>query len=180
MRSAGTSEPSAASVGWPRSTPSRGCRPLLRAAFLEESGEALIRRHRGIDPLFTSEGYRDYADDLLERMTNPFLLDTVERVTRDTERKLGWNDRLIGTIRVALASAVEPRRYALGAAAALAALDPGALEHDLPAAALLDPLWEGTDPDAEEREAVLARVEQARGELRSWRSSGLDRPPGLL
>jgi mannitol-1-phosphate 5-dehydrogenase len=157
-----------------------GLRPLLRAAFLEESGAALIRRHRGIDPLFTFEGYREYADDLLERMTNPFLLDTVERVTRDTERKLGWNDRLIGTIRVALASAVEPRRYALGAAAAVAAVDPRVLEPDPPVATLLGPLWEPAAPDAAEREAVLARVERARAELRAWRASGLDLPPGLL
>lgn len=43
---------------------------FIRAAFLEESGEALIRKHAGKDRLFTPEGYREYADDLLERMTN--------------------------------------------------------------------------------------------------------------
>ena len=30
---------------------------FIRAAFLEESGEALIRKHGGSDPFFTPEGY---------------------------------------------------------------------------------------------------------------------------
>jgi mannitol-1-phosphate 5-dehydrogenase len=79
-----------------------GIRPFLRAAFIEESGEALVRKHAGVDPLFTREGYTAYADDLLERMTSPFLRDTVERVGRDPQRKLGWDDRLIGTRTLAL------------------------------------------------------------------------------
>ena len=114
---------------------------FIRAAFLEESGEALIRKHAGKDRLFTPEGYREYADDLLERMTNPHLQDSVERVGRDPHRKLGWDDRLVGTLRVALQQNVVPRRYALGAAAALATLDPSFLKTDTPARALLAPLW---------------------------------------
>ena len=62
---------------------------FLRAAFIQESGEALVRKHAGKDPLFTHEGYREYADDLLARMVNPFLHDSVERVGRDPQRKLG-------------------------------------------------------------------------------------------
>ena len=100
---------------------------FLRAAMVEESGEALIRKYAGVDVLFTPEGYRRYADDLLIRMTNPLLRDTVERVGRDPERKLGWNDRLIGTMRMALREGVKPHRYALGAAAALAMIDPSIL-----------------------------------------------------
>ncbi len=75
---------------------------LGRRAFLEESGAALIRKHRGIDPLFTPGGVRDYAEDLLERMLNPWLCDPIERVTRDPVRKLGWDDRLVGALRLAL------------------------------------------------------------------------------
>ena len=78
--------------------PIPGMLPFLRAAFIDESGEALIRRNRGVDVLFTKEGYADYADDLLQRMMNPYLRDSIERVARDPERKLGWDDRLIGTI----------------------------------------------------------------------------------
>jgi mannitol-1-phosphate/altronate dehydrogenase len=92
---------------------------LARSAFLEESGAALLARHQGLDPLFTPKGYTAYADDLLARMTNPYLRDAVERVTRDTLRKLGWDDRLIGTMRLALDAGVTPHRFALGAAAAL-------------------------------------------------------------
>src|ERR1017187_9601975 len=84
---------------------------FIREAFLRESGEALIRKHAGKDRLFTPEGYSEYARDLLERMTNPHLQDTVERVGRDPQRKLGWDDRLVRTLRVALQQRVVPRRY---------------------------------------------------------------------
>src|SRR5208282_6112870 len=96
---------------------------FVRAAFVEESGKALVRKHAGKDRLFTHEGYCEYADDLLARMVNPFLHDSVERVGRDPQRKLGWDDRLVGTIRVALDQGITPSRYAFGAAAALAVLD---------------------------------------------------------
>jgi mannitol-1-phosphate/altronate dehydrogenase len=95
---------------------------LARDAFLEESGAALIARHQGLDPLFTPAGYQAYADDLLERMTNPYLRDRIERVIRDTPRKLSWDDRLIGTMRLALDAGVTPWRFALGAAAAIETL----------------------------------------------------------
>jgi len=91
---------------------------IARSAFIDESGAALIGRngHTG-DPLFTRDGYRDYADDLLARMVNPYLNDLVARVGRDPVRKLGYDDRLYGTMRLALASGVRPANLALGAAA---------------------------------------------------------------
>lgn len=125
---------------------------LARAAFLDESGAALIRKHAGIDPLFTEEGYRAYADDLLERMMNPNLRDLVERVVRDPRRKLGWDDRLVGTMRLALGQGITPRNYAVGARAALAMLresDPGLKE-----AQLLDALWDGVPSRPHEKQAV--------------------------
>jgi mannitol-1-phosphate 5-dehydrogenase len=112
---------------------------LAREAFVEESGRALIARHEGVDPLFTPEGYAAYADDLLRRMGNPWLNDRVERVVRDPRRKLGWSDRLAGTMRLALDAGVRPARFALGAGAALECLldeRPGVAP-----AALLDELW---------------------------------------
>ena len=94
-----------------------------RKAFVDESGRALIHRHAGLgDPLFTPAGYRAYADDLLERMTCPFLNDLVSRVTRDPLRKLGYGDRLFGTMRLALEADVRPVNLALGAAAAVISL----------------------------------------------------------
>jgi mannitol-1-phosphate 5-dehydrogenase len=95
-------------------------RALGREAFLQESGPALLARHAGVDPLFTPAGYQAYADDLLARMINPWLQDAVERVIRDPRRKLGWNDRLIGTMRLALDAGRVPVRFARGAAAAAA------------------------------------------------------------
>ena len=146
----------------------RGCRfmseaaddaPLMafaRQAFLAESGAALIAKHGGLDPLFTPAGYQAYAEDLLARMTNPYLRDRVERVTRDPRRKLGWDDRLVGTMRLALDAGIKPRRFALGASAAWAELNmPGSPEQ----------LWTGPDlPPG--RKAELVELMSAAGSER--------------
>jgi len=148
-----------------------GMMPFLRKAFIDESGEALIRKYRGSDPLFTPAGYTHYADDLLERMTNPYLRDTVERVSRDAARKLGWDDRLIGTIRLALRQHVQPNRYALGAAAALATVDRTILD-GAPIEPLLDSLWQQASPDPTEREAVTRLIHDGIRRLKDWRAAG--------
>ncbi len=139
----------AAKIAELRSAP--GLLPFLRDAFLIESGGALIRKHGGVDRLFSPDGYREYADDLLLRMTNPFLMDTVERVGRDPQRKLGWDDRLIGTMRLALSHGITPRRYAIGAAAAFCALDGRFLEGDVTAEELAADLWTAAKPEQAER-----------------------------
>ena len=149
-----------------------GVSAFLEAAFIEESGEALIRRHRGKDALFTPEGYRAYAKDLLVRMFNPYLGDTVERVGRDPERKLEWDDRLVGTVRIGLQQGLNPVRYAMGAAAAATALDKSFLDACAPLQKLLDPLWCKASPDPAERQAVLQAVEEGRTRLRLWRDAG--------
>ena len=125
---------------------------LARAAFLQESGAALIRKYRGFDQLFTEAGYRDYAEDLLCRMMNPHLRDLVERVVRDPRRKLGWDDRLVGTRRLALGQGITPRYYALGARAALAMLRESEPNQD--EAQLLDALWAGAKADLREKQQV--------------------------
>ncbi len=89
-----------------------------RRAFLDESGAALIAKyHSSEDYLFSKKGYREYAEDLLVRMVNPHLNDTIERVGRDRPRKLGIEDRLFGTMILALDYKIEPINLALGAAA---------------------------------------------------------------
>jgi mannitol-1-phosphate/altronate dehydrogenase len=89
-----------------------------REAFLDESGAALVKRHDALgDELFTADGYRAYADDLLDRMVRPTLNDLVSRVGRDHARKLAYDDRLYGTMRLAMEYGVTPRCLALGAAA---------------------------------------------------------------
>ncbi len=126
---------------------------LAREAFMEESGKGLCRKYAGVDGLFAEKGYRSYADDLLERMMNPHLRDSVERVTRDPKRKLGWDDRLVGTMRMALSQGITPRRYATGAAAALRMQK----ESDSrPEREILNEIW-GTAADSsrQEKKAVM-------------------------
>ncbi|MCX7591161.1 MAG: hypothetical protein N2255_05980, partial [Kiritimatiellae bacterium] len=91
-----------------------------RGAFLDEVGVALVRRHgKTGDALFTTDGFRNYAEDLLGRMTNPYLGDTVERIGRDPVRKLGADDRIFGAMTMALEAGIQPHNLALGAAAGL-------------------------------------------------------------
>jgi mannitol-1-phosphate 5-dehydrogenase len=153
-----------------------GLVPLVRAAFIAESGEALIRKYRGIDPLFTQAGYARYADDLLQRMMNPLLRDTTERVTRDTVRKVAWNDRLIGTMRLALSQGIQPRRYALGAAAALVALHPALLDGEGDVGTILRLIW-GTEVDGQH--IVIQAIETALRSLRAWRDTDFHEPQSL-
>lgn len=95
---------------------------VVRRAFLEEAGAALTAAHRGLgDALFTPEGFERYVDDLLERMTNPYLGDTVARAVRDPRRKLARADRLFGAIRCCLAQGVDPLCLGFGALAGLRA-----------------------------------------------------------
>ena len=89
-----------------------------RAAFVNESGAALCKKWAGRDELFTAEGFAAYADDLLVRMVNPFLTDRVDRVCRDLDRKLGWDDRMVGTMRLVLKQGIGPVVFAEGAALA--------------------------------------------------------------
>jgi len=107
---------------------------IARSAFLDESGAALIDKYADMgDELFTESGYRAYAEDLLERMTNPYLQDTIARSGRDVVRKLGYSDRIFGTMALALEHGIEPVNMAVGALAGVAAL--------------AEPLWNEQLPD---------------------------------
>lgn len=137
---------------------------FVRAAMVEESGVALCARFGGVDPLFTVQGMRAYSDDLIERMTNPFVRDTVARVGRDPARKLGWDDRLIGAMRLALHAGITPRRYAMGVVAALRWLEI-APEHT---SAYLDVLWQPSAPAQAEAQAILEQIRLAYSRLETW------------
>ena len=87
-----------------------------RKAFFEESGKALVKKYASLnDELFTEAGFKAYVDGLLVRMTNPFLKDAIDRITRDPERKLSWDDRVIGTMRIIMSQGVTPATFAEGA-----------------------------------------------------------------
>jgi len=82
-----------------------------RAAFLEECGKALCSKWHGYDPLFSSDGFSGYVDDLLPRIINPFLCDRIDRIIRDLPRKLDYQDRIVGTIRLCLEQQVIPVKF---------------------------------------------------------------------
>jgi len=138
---------------------------LAREAFLAESGKALCRKYAGLDPLFTERGYQVYVDDLLERMMNPHLRDSVERITRDPRRKLGWDDRLIGTMRLALSRDIVPVRYAAGAAAALQLLE---AEEKKPQDQLLDEIWRDSRVDKTDVNLVKKLIAEAEKRLEKF------------
>jgi mannitol-1-phosphate 5-dehydrogenase len=109
------------------------CWQIARDAFLLESGAALIKKYAHLgDPLFTESGYREFAEDLLQRMTNPYLDDPVDRAARDPLRKLGLHDRIIGTMQVVWQQGIEPLNMAMGAAAGILFLLKNAKEYKLP------------------------------------------------
>jgi mannitol-1-phosphate/altronate dehydrogenase len=106
---------------------------IARTAFLQESGAALIKKYSNLnDDLFTKPGFNDYTEDLLTRMTNPYLEDTITRVVRDIKRKLEMNGRIFGTMQLTLESGQEPKNMATGAIAGIAVLLKNAEENKLP------------------------------------------------
>ena len=133
------------------------CEDLMsfaREAFLEESGVGLRHRYAAVDDvLFTESGFAAYADDALERMVNPFLRDPVERVTRDPARKLGWEDRLVGSMLVTAEADVSPSRLARGASIALDCLRKESNRDDPDT--LLDELWQDAPADRRSEFAEL-------------------------
>lgn len=143
---------------------------LGRSAFLKESGVPLIKKYGTLgDPLFTQSGYRAYAEDLIERMTNPYLHDKIERVCRDPVRKLGYDDRIFGTMRSALAAGVVPHIMALGAAAAMRYAGETKMKwtgQGRSTGDLLRAVWQLEDPDEKADECVRL-VEESEARLQA-------------
>ena len=157
---------------------------IARDAFISESGVALIGKYGVLgDDLFAKTGFQEYADDLLERMTNPYLEDTIARAGRDPLRKLGYSDRVFGTMALAFEQGVEPVNVALGGMAGVVSVLGGADEYGLPGelrcdgpdgwrqlraeqiAAILEWLW-GDDKAGEYAERMVKLTQQAHGRLR--------------
>jgi mannitol-1-phosphate 5-dehydrogenase len=86
---------------------------------LNESGRALCKKHG-----FSPKEYREHIDDLLRRFGNVALGDTIARVARDPIRKLGRQDRLIGSALLALEYEVKLVYLLEGIVAALRYTDP--------------------------------------------------------
>ena len=91
---------------------------VVRAA-MSETGQALCSRF-GFNPA----EQRRHEEDLLERYRNRALGDQVRRVAADPLRKLGSEDRLIGSARLCFEEKIEPTHVILGIRAALAYNNP--------------------------------------------------------
>ena len=120
-------------------------------AFINESGVALCKKYAGVDDMFTAEGMRKYAEGLIARMQNPYLSDAIDRVIRDIPRKLSWDDRTIGTMRLALSQGVKPVNFAKGAV--LAAKREFGDDSEAIRKGLLE-LWQKDAADAEAKEVL--------------------------
>ena len=84
-------------------------------AFRSECGALLLKKYKDFnDPLFTEDGFEFYGSDLLKRMTNPYLRDEVKRICRDPLRKIGYNDRFLGTIRESFKQNIVAKTIARG------------------------------------------------------------------
>lgn len=83
-------------------------RALVRSALA-------ISKENGVE----IEGLIGHAENLLYRFTNTALADTVERVGKDTKRKLGANDRLIGALKLCEKHGIDGTYLCIGIAAGM-------------------------------------------------------------
>ncbi len=83
-------------------------------AALSETCAGLVAKH-GLD----AAGLKAHGDDLLQRYQNKALGDQVARIAKDPVRKLGSNDRLIGSGLMCLEQGIEPKHVAFASAAAI-------------------------------------------------------------
>jgi mannitol-1-phosphate 5-dehydrogenase len=105
----------------------RGCQymheslqePILNMVFegaLNETSEALVRKY----PAYIDAGeHARIRADVRVRFGNPLLMDTVKRVAKDPLRKLGPEERLIGSAKLCLSQGVFPDNIATICGAAL-------------------------------------------------------------
>ncbi len=90
--------------------------PVIRKkieAALDETCRGLAKRH-GMD----LDELRAHGSDLLHRYENKALGDQVARIAKDPIRKLGPNDRLVGSGLMCLEQGIEPVNVAFATAAA--------------------------------------------------------------
>ncbi|MFC4077998.1 mannitol-1-phosphate 5-dehydrogenase [Salinithrix halophila] len=82
------------------------------AGALKETGALLVAKHG-----FDIQTHQNYIAKILERFTNPHLLDPVSRVGRSPIRKLGRTDRLVGPALQMIDHNLQPDHLAAGIAA---------------------------------------------------------------
>lgn len=137
-------------------------------ALIDETGPWFRRKYENSGEEITREaGYERWARQLCRRIVNPFLYDLVDRIIRDPRRKLGWDDRIVGTMRNALAYGITPHRYALGVAAALYQRNLRRQE----ALSNLESVW-GNNVEEKLKTKILSIIGEAFEIIREWKESG--------
>ena len=142
-----------------------GIRNMLLAMSEREFGAVLVSRFRGIDPLFTEGGIHAYTEELLERISNPWIPDTCSRTGRDPGRKLAWNDRIVGILRLSLDAGLNPKGLGFATLAGLTVWR-GSDETLTP----LAELWRTEKVPANEIDRVVRFLESLRPDFRIWMS----------
>ena len=83
---------------------------------LDETGSALQKLYpEDID----ARSQQEVREDINLRFSNPMMMDTIQRVGRDPIRKLGADDRLLGSAHLCLSQGIFPKGVAIVCAAAL-------------------------------------------------------------
>ncbi len=83
---------------------------------LDETGSALQKLYpEDID----ARSQQEVREDINLRFSNPMMMDTIQRVGRDPIRKLGADDRLLGSAHLCLSQGIFPKSVAFVCAAAL-------------------------------------------------------------
>jgi mannitol-1-phosphate 5-dehydrogenase len=143
---------------------------------LEETAQALVKMY----PLDLDPGkHREILKDVRIRFSNPMIQDTVTRVARDPLRKLGPEDRLIGSARLCLAHDVFPEYIAFICGAAYCydyPEDPAAVKlqgliGDLGIAKTLEQV-SGVDPESRLGEKIIASYRELQELRQQWRQGG--------
>jgi mannitol-1-phosphate 5-dehydrogenase len=91
------------------------CYPVFDRA-LDETSSALLKQY---PEDFDIQGQKEVREDIRLRYGNPMIMDTVHRVGRDPIRKLGPEDRLIGSAKLCISQGIFPENIAHICAAAL-------------------------------------------------------------
>ena len=136
---------------------------LVRSALMQETGAALVAKNHEMQGMFSQTGWVEYSDSLFLRMSEKALRDSCERVGRDPKRKLGWNDRLIGTIRLVEANGIESVGWRISVLCACEAT--GYTIDDL------RNIWFQDCKEMKEIELMAASLRETIHEFRSWKAT---------
>ncbi len=91
--------------------------PDIRAVAVQALSEASQALH--LEYGVPLEELASFSENLIERFQNKLLGDTIERVGKDTKRKLSENDRFVGTARLCEKHGIQPTCVLAGLAAGL-------------------------------------------------------------